>query len=57
MTNSDQRKQELRQAIMVNVQANGLHVPGDFWFFLIFRTEAQLKSIAKEMHVTFANHS
>jgi len=52
--NTDQRKQALRHDIMNVVKANGLQVSGDFWFALIFRTEVELKSIARELHIKVA---
>jgi hypothetical protein len=51
MSNTNQRKQALRHDIMNAVKANGLEVTGDFWFMLIFRTESELKKIAKELHI------
>jgi hypothetical protein len=51
MKNTDavQRKQAIRHDIMNVVKANGIEVTGDFWFALIFRTESELKKIAKEL--------
>jgi len=54
MRKSDQRKQALRHNIMNVIKANGLEVTGDFWFMLIFRTESELKTIAKELHMKTA---
>jgi len=54
MNNTDLRKQALRHDIMNVVKANGLEVSGDFWFALIFRTEVELKSIARELHIKVA---
>jgi hypothetical protein len=54
MSNTSQRKQALRHDILITVKANGLEVTGDFWFMLIFRTEAELKKIAKELHIKVA---
>jgi len=54
MSNTNQRKQALRHDIMNVVKANGLEVTGDFWFMLIFRTESELKKIAKELHIKAA---
>ena len=42
---------QLRQAIILNVKANGLDVPGEFWLMLAFRTESQLREIAREMNI------
>jgi hypothetical protein len=33
------------------VKANNIPIFGEFWFALIFQTEAQLKQIAKELHI------
>jgi hypothetical protein len=49
-----QRKQALRQEIMLAVKANGLEVTGDFWLMLVFRTESELKQIASELHIKTA---
>lgn len=51
MSKADQRKQALRQNIMNAVKANGIEVTGDTWFALVFRTEAELKAIARELHI------
>lgn len=51
MTKTDQRKQTIRHAIMNCIKANGIEVSGDFWFMLVFRTEAELKKIAHELHI------
>ena len=48
-TNSAKRKETLRHEIMTIIQAHGLDVTGDFWFALIFRTEAELKKICREL--------
>ena len=45
------KKTALRHAIMTNVQANNIPVTGDFWFMLVFRTESELRQIAREMHI------
>lgn len=44
-------EEQMRHAIMLNVKANGIEVSGDFWFMLIFRTEAQLRQICHEMNI------
>jgi hypothetical protein len=49
-----QRKQALRHDIMNAIQANNLEVTGDFWLMLIFRTEAELKEIARGFHIKTA---
>jgi hypothetical protein len=49
MKKSDQRKQELRHKIMSQIQAVGIEVTGDFWFALIFRSESEMKKIAKQL--------
>ena len=54
MTKADQRKQALRQNIMNVVKANGVEVTGDFWFSLVFRTESELKALARELHIVVA---
>ncbi len=54
MTKADQRKQALRQNIMNVVKANGVEVTGDFWFALVFRTESELKALARELHIVVA---
>ena len=54
MSNNNQRKQAIRHDIMNVIKANGLEVTGDFWFMLIFRTESELKKIARELHIKAA---
>ena len=54
MNKSDQRKQALRHEIMTVINANGFEVTGDFWFMLIFRTESELKKIARELFIKAA---
>lgn len=55
MTKADQRKQALRQDIMnAIIKANGIEVTGDMWFALVFRSEAELKAIARELHIVVA---
>lgn len=54
MTKADQRKQALRHAIMTVMQANNVPVTGDFWFALVFRTETELKKLARELHIKVA---
>jgi len=49
-----QRKQALRHNIMNAIKANNLEVTGDFWLMLIFRTEAELKEIARGFHIKTA---
>jgi len=44
--------EEMRHAIMLNVKANQPPVTGDFWLFLAFRTDSQLRSICREMGIT-----
>ena len=51
MSKADQRKQALRHSIMTVIKGNGLPVTGDFWFALVFRTESELKKIARELHI------
>jgi hypothetical protein len=46
-----QRKQALRHDIMNVIKANNFEVTGDFWLMLIFRTESELKEIARGLHV------
>ena len=53
-TNSNQRKQTLRHEIMTTIKANNMEVTGDFWFALIFRTESELKKLARELHIKTA---
>jgi hypothetical protein len=36
---------------MVTMKANGIIVTGDIWLFLIFRTEAELKEIARDLNI------
>ncbi len=55
MNNTALREQALRHDIMNVVKANGLEVSGDFWFALIFRTEAELRSLARELHIKVAS--
>lgn len=54
MSKADQRKQTLRHEIMLAIKANGMEVTGDFWFALIFRTESELKRIARELYIKVA---
>jgi hypothetical protein len=54
MSKTQQRKQALRHDIMNVIKANGIEVTGDFWFMLIFRTESELKNIAKDLHIKAA---
>ena len=54
MNNTNQRKQALRHDIMNVIKANNLEVTGDTWFMLIFRTESELKKIARELHIKAA---
>lgn len=54
MSKADQRKQALRHSIMTVLQANNVPVTGDFWFALVFRTESELKKIARELHIKAA---
>jgi hypothetical protein len=49
MKTAAQRKQDLRHKIMSQVKAFGIEVTGDFWFSLIFRTESEMKQIAKKL--------
>jgi hypothetical protein len=49
-----QRKQALRHDIMNVIRANNLEVTGEFWLMLIFRTESELKEIARGLHVRVA---
>ena len=49
-----QRKQAIRHDIMNVIRANNLEVTGEFWFMLIFRTESELKEIARGLHVRVA---
>jgi len=49
-----QRKQALRHDIMNVIKANNFEVTGDFWLMLIFRTESELKDIARGLHVKAA---
>jgi hypothetical protein len=49
-----QRKQALRHEIMAVIRANNLEVTGDFWFMLVFRTEPELKEIARGLHTRVA---
>lgn len=43
--------ERLRQEIMVCWKANGIVITGELWFFLIFRTEAELRQIASELNI------
>lgn len=52
--NTAKRKEALRHDIMNVIKANGLEVTGDFWFMLIFRTESELKKIARELLIKVA---
>lgn len=45
---------QMRHAIMENVIANELEVTSDLWFSLIFRTDAELLQICKEMRIDLA---
>lgn len=42
----------MRHRIMLNVKANGIPVTGEFWLFLVFRTDAELREICREMNIT-----
>jgi hypothetical protein len=46
-----EHEHSLVQKILINVKANGLHVSGDFYFMLLFRSEAELKKICRDMHI------
>jgi hypothetical protein len=48
---SRKTEERLRHEIMTNVKANGIEVTGDFWLMLVFRTEAQLREICREMKI------
>lgn len=48
---ASKREQTLRHAIMEQVKANEMPVTGDFWLMLVFRTETQLRQIAREMRI------
>jgi hypothetical protein len=50
----EQRKQALRQNIMLAVKANNLPVTGDLWLSLVFRTESELVAVARELHLVIA---
>ena len=54
MSKTDRRKQALRHDIMLALKANNVQVTGDFWFALVFRTEAELKKIAGDLHIKVA---
>lgn len=49
-----ERKQAIRHDIMNVIRANDLEVTGDFWLMLAFRTESELKEIARGLHVKVA---
>jgi|688.fasta_scaffold03485_12 hypothetical protein len=49
-----QRKQDLRHDIMNVIRANNLEVTGEFWLMLVFRSESELKEIARGLHVEAA---
>lgn len=51
MSKAAQRKQALRHEIMGVIQGNNVPVNGDFWFALVFRTESELRQIARELHL------
>jgi hypothetical protein len=51
---ASKREQILRHSIMECVKANGLPVTGDFWLMLVFRTETQLREIAREIGIPVA---
>jgi hypothetical protein len=42
---------KIRQVIMITIKANNLSVTGEFWFFLVFRNESELRQIASEMNI------
>jgi len=44
--------EEMRREIMLNVKANNIPVTGDFWLFLVFRTDSQLRTICNEMNIS-----
>lgn len=43
--------ERLRHEIMIKVKANNLPVTGEFWFMLVFRTESELKQIARDLNI------
>lgn len=47
----EHRSDQMRHEIMLCVKANGHEVDGEFWFMLIFRTEAELEAICRELHI------
>ena len=50
-TAASKREEVLRHSIMGCVKANNLPVTGDFWLMLVFRTESQLRQIAREIGI------
>ncbi|NIV93339.1 hypothetical protein GWN42_11205 [candidate division KSB1 bacterium] len=43
---------EMIQAILITVKANGVPITGDLYFSLIFRTDAELRAICHELHIS-----
>jgi hypothetical protein len=50
--NNNKTEEILRHEIMTTIRANNLNISADFWFMLIFRTEVQLRGIARELHIS-----
>jgi hypothetical protein len=48
---SEAEKSRLRQEIMLVVQANNVQGADDILLALAFRTESELRMIAKELHI------
>ena len=47
--------EQLRHEIMICVKANNLPVTGEFWLMLVFRSESELKDIAKGLNISLTN--
>lgn len=41
----------LRQEILLTMKANNLYISGELWLTLAFRTESELKTICRELHI------
>lgn len=54
MDKEEKAKEAIRHQILLAIKANGVEVPGDFWFMLVFRTLSELKVIAQTFNVKVA---
>jgi len=52
MKTTNKNKETLRHEILTIIQSKNISVTGEIWFSLIFRTESELKNIAKELRAS-----